>query len=430
MSRVPPSTEPQRVERDGVPVFWAQGPGPCTGALLVRSGKVDETARISGMNHLVEHMALFPIGRPAYSYNGRVEDTVTLFYASGEAEEVASFLGQVCATLKDLPLERLAVERRILLTEADGRDMGIDGRLLALRFGAQGYGMPNVEELGLGWLEGEDVQRWVAERFTTGNAVAWMSAEPPEDLSLALAPGPAIPPPAPEPLASLQLPAEVEQGTGGIAFSTLAPRSAALNAAIAIAAERAHERLRREAGLSYSVSGGYLPLDAAMVHATLYADCRDSDAGRVRDELLAVVEELADAGPTAEELEFDRRQFARANEDPEAVLGGTTETVAQLVAEREALAPAEVARAPAAAAESLLVVVPTGTGSRPKKLKPTPPPARRSSTGRVTSRRRPGGTGRRPRWWWSARWASPSRTCTGRSRSPSSTRSASPPCRL
>ena len=32
---------------------------------------------MGGITHLVEHMALFPIGKRPYEYNGRVEDTLT-----------------------------------------------------------------------------------------------------------------------------------------------------------------------------------------------------------------------------------------------------------------------------------------------------------------------------------------------------------------
>jgi zinc protease len=365
--------EPARTERGGIPLLWADAPAPCVGALLVRSGKADETLPISGINHLVEHLALFPIGRPAYGYNGRVEDAITVFYAEGSPAEVAGFLSTVAATLADLPVDRLPVERRILLTEADGRDLGLDARLLALRFGPVGYGLANHEELGLGWLGGDDVRRWAAERFTAGNAVAWMTAEPPDDLELALPPGVGRPPPAPQPIPSLALPSELRQGTGGVALSMVAPRSTALHAGFAIAAERGHDRLRREAGLSYSVNVGYELLDDRLAHVVLQADCRDVDAVGVRDGLLSVVDDLAEQGPAEAELEGDREQFARARRDPGAVaamldarardllLGAPETSHAELERERAELRPDGVAAAFREALASLLLLVPDGT---------------------------------------------------------------------
>ena len=369
-------TEVQRTERSGVPVLWAPGEGSCVGALLVRSGKVDETLRTSGVNHLVEHLSLFPLGRQVYSYNGRVEEAITLFYAEGTPEEVAGFLQETAGHLAALPLDRLEVERRVLLTEAEGRTPGVEARLLSLRFGPRGYGMLNQGELGLGWLGPDELTAWAAERFTTGNAVAWMSAEPPEDLELALPAGPAWPAPAPEPIPQLVLPAQVDQGTGGVALSLLVDRSIAITTALALAAERAHDRLRLDAGLSYAVYGGYVRLDADSAHAILQADCKDHNAARVRDELLGVLDDLASSGPTEEELERDLAAYRRSREDPastfgmldwfarEQLLGGGKTSNAELVAEREALTADEVREAVAEAVASLLVLVPDGTGAR------------------------------------------------------------------
>jgi zinc protease len=367
--------EARRAERDGVPVLWAPGQGPCVGALLVRSGKADETLRIGGINHLVEHLALFPIGRPAYNYNGLVEDALTIFYAEGTPEEVAGFLRDVSASLADLPFDRLPLERRVLTTEASGRDMGLDARLLSLRFGPAGYGLLHHEELGIGWLGEDDLRRWAAERFTCANAVAWMTAEPPDTLELSLPAGEALRPPAPEPIPSLVLPAYLQQGTGGVALTVLAERSTALHVGFGIAAERAHERLRRDAGLSYSVNAGYTVLDGRLAHVVLQADCRDLDAARVRDELLAVVDDLAEHAPTEEELEADRRRFERITLEPDAVPGmldnrardvvmGVRETTtAELHRERTELTPDAVAAAMRAALETALLLVPAGTGA-------------------------------------------------------------------
>jgi zinc protease len=372
--------EVRQTERSGVPVLWGESPGSCIGALLVRSGKADETLRISGINHMVEHLALFPLGRPAYGYNGRVEDAVTLFFAEGTPEEVAGFLREVAGNLAALPVDRLDVERRILMTEASGRDVGVESRMLAHRFGPCGYGMYMQEELGLGWLDGAQIQQWATDHFTTGNAVAWMSAAPPEDLELPLPAGAAVRPPPPAPIPRLELPAEIVAGTGGVALTTLAPRSSALSVGFGIAAERAHERLRRDAGISYSATASYLPLDSATVHVMLHADCKDHNAAQVRDGLVTVLEDLAEHGPSAEELERDLELTRRARAEPNAVLGLLDYSARELLygrelpsaeeldRERRELTASDIAAAVAEAMDRLLVLVPNGTDRDTKRF--------------------------------------------------------------
>lgn len=375
------STDAERVDQDGLRVLWADTPGPATGAILFRTGKGDETLRTCGMNHLAEHMALYPIGRPVYSYNGRVEDSVTAFWAEGEPEEVHDFLRQVATNLGALPAERLETERRVLQTEAAGRGESFTGRLLALRYGHVGYGLWNAEELAVGWAGADDLQRWADERFTRENAVVWLSHEPPADFDLPLAHGRAIPARTPEPIPGLPLPAEMRQGTGGIALTAVLPRSSALAAGLGFVAERAHDVLRHEAGLSYAVGSSYLVLDGVHAHLVVHADCNDHDAAKVRDRMLSVLDDLAEHGPTEEELERDRRQMRKWQEDEQAVRGHL-DTVArellhgqpamsraELLREREELTSGAIAEALAATADSLLCLVPEGTTGRPARLR-------------------------------------------------------------
>ena len=41
---------------DGVPVIWAEAPGPIRATLMFRVGRVDERLPWSGITHLVEHL--------------------------------------------------------------------------------------------------------------------------------------------------------------------------------------------------------------------------------------------------------------------------------------------------------------------------------------------------------------------------------------
>lgn len=179
---------------DGVRVFWTPDADRVIGSLQFRTGRGDEPFAKMGISHLVEHLALFPIGRKPYDPNGFVDHVRTVFHAHGTVEEVRDFLGEIGHNLANLPLDRAPDESRILRTEARGRTPSIGGHLLWLRYGADGFGGMSIDENGLGSIDGPSVQAWSDERFTADNAVAWFSAEPPADLRFALPKGKPIPP--------------------------------------------------------------------------------------------------------------------------------------------------------------------------------------------------------------------------------------------
>jgi hypothetical protein len=111
-------------EIDGVRVRWASSgsvDGPFRACLLFRVGRADETLATGGITHLIEHLALFGVGRPCYGFNGCVEPGRTSFVVSGDEAEVSDHLAAVTTALGRLPFERLATEVRVLRTEAAGR---------------------------------------------------------------------------------------------------------------------------------------------------------------------------------------------------------------------------------------------------------------------------------------------------------------------
>ena len=311
----------QRTTVAGVPAWWAPADGPVSAALMFRTGRADETLANAGITHLVEHLALFPLGRCDYVYNGFVDQSRCVFYASGTLDEVRGFLRDVTAALDDLPLDRLETERRLLRTEAAQREGGgLIARLLSYRFGAAGYGLPIYEELGLRCLGREAVGAWAAERFTADNAVLWMTTEPPDDLELTLPAGSRFAAPPPQPL-ELTYPAAVVDGTGGMALTGLGPRTPELRVAAGAAAERLFEHLRRDRGLAYSPFGSADGLDGDTAHLVLAADCLDEHAATVRDELWRVATEVAEHGATEEEVTRMHAGAVRAYDQPDAVRG-------------------------------------------------------------------------------------------------------------
>lgn len=381
--------EPQRTERSGVPIWWSEAPGEVTASICFRVGRSDESLGTRGITHLVEHLALFPIGRPEYGYNGFVDDGMAAFYAWGELDEVCGFLRSCAANLAALPLERLETERRVLRREADGFDPGLAARLLNHRFGARGWGLGVFRELGLRWLGPDDVERWAAERFVAGNAVVWMTAEPPADFELGLPEGAWHAPVEPEPL-PFRLPAHVHDGTGGVVVSTWGPRSRDASAGIRLAGERLQERLRREQGLTYSAYGDVESYGGHWRHGMLGADCADRDAERVREEIWRVVSELAEDGPSEAELERYVRAVRRFYVEPDALrahlaylahdeLHRFRVTSSATAVERlEALTPGAVAEATSALLESAIMLSPDTlraplAGFHPRDVPPPPP---------------------------------------------------------
>jgi len=291
------------------------------GALLFRSGRADEPFPSMGISHLVEHLALFGIGRQAYSHNGFVDHQRTVFHAVGNDAELVDFFGQVTRGLHALPLERAADEARILRTEAMRASPGLPDLHFWYRYGAKGLGTMGLVEYGLGSIDAARLTAWVAERFTAGNAVAWFAGPPPEGLRFHLPPGPRIPPVQPTPIEPLGLPAWMHLNLPGVGLGLVVPRRSDMAMALRIVTLRLEQRLRYDLGKSYEVSQNYTPLNHELAHASLFASCLESEMLAVRSDFTAVLAAFATTGPTPDELAKDVDGFRRSAADPDSHLG-------------------------------------------------------------------------------------------------------------
>jgi zinc protease len=366
--------EAVRGEIDGIPVHWAEAPPPFTAALLFRVGRADETLPTAGLTHLIEHLALFAVGRTDFYSNGLVDSTHTVFWANGTAEETLGFLQAVAHALANLPLERLEAEKRVLQTEEEaGPRPSVHARLLNLRFGARDYGLGTLREFALRRASVEEVAAWARERFNRANAAIWMTGPPPAELALELPAGRRHLPPEPRPLGQLELPAEMAEGTGGVAIASIGLRSTGLATGLGIAGQRVHDRLRREQGLSYAVGGTYEPLTKDVVHFTLGADCLDAHAVTIRDGILAVARDLAEHGPTEQELDEVRADRVKKAFDPiesrgyldyavrDELLGADVLSERELITEQESVTRDDVAAALTPTLEQIIALVPERT---------------------------------------------------------------------
>ena len=373
----------ERFELGGVPIYWLEGPPPFLMGLLFRVGRADETLPIGGITHLVEHLVI-PAENPIdIDYNGTVSQIETYMWATGREATVRAFIRRIAANCAAPPLERVDTEREILLAEAATRGRGSGHALRALRFGTVGHGQPAYEEYGLRHLTEEDIFAWTQRWFGATNLAVCVTGAPPKDLSELPVPSgsPRVPAPAPEAIRGLELPAYYSGGTDGeLALSLVATRSVALTTALAIFEHRVRQRLRYDLGVSYGLSIHYEPLSVDTAHYTAHVDFLEPNARRARDELLAIIEHLAESGPAPEELERELARRSWWKESPGEQPGrlfyhAFGELTGEPVPDDEydgafsALNLSDVTEAFADAASSLLLIEPPGLDPPPASMK-------------------------------------------------------------
>jgi zinc protease len=314
-------SEPSAIHQtsiDGVTVLWSPEDGPLRASLSFGAGVTDEPLARRGICHVSEHLALFPIGRQRYSFEGFVDPLRTTFTVEGRPDEVVSFIDAVTANLHAVRVDRLADELRVMSNEQERRSGDIVSDLLWLRYGADGPGKVWYDELTAA-ISATDLAEWAAARYTTGNAIAWLTGEPPAELRFRLPAGDRRPSEPLRPIPGLPLPAWGARGYPGVAVGLILPRSAAARMGIRTMILRLEQRLRYELGHSYAVNLNYRGLDATTAHAALFASCSPPDVVSVRNAFAKVIAEFLDSGPTEEELDRDVDAFQRSLDARDAV---------------------------------------------------------------------------------------------------------------
>lgn len=290
-----------RVEVDGVPTFWSPRDGDLLAGLVFRVGHADEPLPRRGVTHLVEHLVLHGVGRAPDHTNGEVDATTTTFCTHGSGAEVTAFLGAVCRSLHDLPMDRLAVESQVLHTEAASRSAGPTPPMLVWRYGATGYGLSGYEEYGLDNHTPNELRRWAAQWFTRGNAVLWLlGGPPPAGLALDLPDGPRMAPPAAS-SALPRTPAYFTSRVNGVGLCSVVTRSTAATGYAHLLRRRLYQALRVEHGLSYSPSASYDPRDGTDAHIMAFADGLPTAHSQLVTGFVTVLDRLADEPLSVEE---------------------------------------------------------------------------------------------------------------------------------
>lgn len=322
--------------------------GRTAAGLIFRVGRYDETLSTSGVTHLIEHLALTDRTDAAYHFNAEVGGRFTSFHMeSPEPAHVADFIAAVCHGLAANHWARLEHERRVLRTEAASRGgSGVLGVCFNERYGAAGPGLLAYDELGLDRLQWAEVEAWRARWFVSGNAVLWVVGTLPDDLRipLSVAQAPVAVPPAPR---EVPLPGFVVSGRGGIAVSMVAPRSFAAPLTLDVLQRRLTRVLRHEHGLSYGVRAFDDQVDAGQLHAFLAADALADQVPAVAQAAMTAVEELADAGCRAEEIEDHVRRLRELFDGPVGPLAVVQNHARNVLDGRRTYEPAEVLTATA-----------------------------------------------------------------------------------
>jgi hypothetical protein len=354
-------------DTNGIPTVWTDGPAPYTAALVFGVGGRDETLRTAGVTHLVEHLVMGSLPKRALDRNASVDGMTTVFHATGDERDVTEFLIGVCESLRDVPLERLLTEQKVLDAEQGHHEHPALGWAASTLHGAEGVGLIGVEGPPATEIGVEHVLRHVRSWFTADNAVLVCTGPPPTHPGITL---PSGTPPG-HPVArdhGPTLPAVIA-GVPDVILATHGPTDLAMLIAADLVRERLEDEARHSLGLSYEIGLDYvLTGEDASLYA-IWCDAAPEHHEKVASIAVEALRALAEAGPTAEELDFARASLKATARDPRALVdhlllcarrilrGLVPLTVDELIAQADAVTADEVRRQARTAANDLLIGV-------------------------------------------------------------------------
>jgi zinc protease len=368
-------------EVDGVRTVWSAIPGPLRAGLVVRLGAADETFLTAGISHLLEHLALFGLGRPGDHSNGYVDQTRMVFLAEGDEDEIQHFLDSLTRQLAEPPLHRLEDERGVLKAERARQRPALQDSQDLWRYGTRSYGLMGTEQFGVDLVSPNQLQEWSARFANRSNSVLWLSGPPPAGLSLHLPAGTAQPPPDPRTGILSQFPAWFTGPDDWAAFDCLLPRSPATAALASILEGRLVDDLRSNRAVAYSPGTDHRPLTLEVVRLSAFTDLvAGRQAEAIRPFLTALEELSSDLGSKGavreEELTQWLNRFRRRAADPNYGLsllntvacdmasGGPPVVADEALDRARRVIPEQVAEAARLGQETLLAQVPSGLEPR------------------------------------------------------------------
>lgn len=353
---------------DGIPTVYTED-GPVGAGLVFRVGIADEPLSQRGITHLIEHLALHGLGVTDYHFNGTTGQTFTNFLTRGTPESVTVFLQQVAVGLKNLPMDRLEIEKGVLRSEADGRSSGVYERMLFWRYGAQGRGLLEYRELGLNWLGRDELQQWAQTFFTRENAVLWFTGmTPPADLHLDLPSGQRKPLPA-MPEALPETPSYAVESSKLLGYHGIVKRSTAATVLVSVLHREMFRRLRQETGFCYTPVVDYVPVDADHAEIVAVLDPAPDQRAAALSEFVDLIAQLRWGTVDSEALDEVKAMITRAQSEDgveagrtpavamDLLMGTTSPTIEDVRAEVATITAADIRAAAAELADSAFLLV-------------------------------------------------------------------------
>ena len=378
---------------DGIPALLAPATGPMRAGLAFRVGWADEKLSQHGITHLVEHLALYPQGVTDYHFNGLTGPTVTQFVVQGSAERIVEFLHGVCAALADLPMQRLETEKEVLRTEAAGRFPGALDAMQLWRYGACGYGLASYPEWGTYRVDADEIREWVGRWFTRENAVLWIAGgQVPAGLSLTLPSGERQPLPAISSALPVT-PAYFAGGPGGIGLDSWSARGTPAAAYAKVLERTLFQRLRQDAGISYTTATSYRPLNHERAVIAAFADVAPHREVEALRGFIETLRDLAGQPIGESDLVAVRTKAVEPLDQPDAaalrlpnsaanlLTGHPIRSVEQLRAEWQALTSEDLRPVATDALRNALVMTPSGTALEWAGFEQAPTRSRRTVIG-------------------------------------------------
>lgn len=303
---------------NGIPALWTEASPPYTAALVVRAGAQDETVRTVGVGHLVEHLVMSRQPRTTLDVNASVDDVITVFHATGPRDEVTDWLAGVCDAIHDLPLDRMAVETKVLDAEDGDAVESAVAWSAGVRFGARGAGLLGRQGPPHRALLPEHVVDFRDRLYTAANAVLVSTGEPPQHPRIRLPQGGRPEPPQTREFA-LTLPAYLS-GPPVPIVSWLSRRDSCAPVLSGLVADRLTDALRHGEGIVYDVAVGSTPITPEEGMTVLWADGSEKDQRRILAEAVTVLRTLAQDGPVEADLAHQKALARAQMSDPRAVV--------------------------------------------------------------------------------------------------------------
>jgi predicted Zn-dependent peptidase len=345
-------------------------------SFVLKIGARYETPETSGLSHFLEHMlhrgtdvhpsahaqavALEGLGASLDATTGVDHGTFTLSVPPENFAEATLLLGQALLrpAFSDLEVER-GIVREELAEERDGRGKLVDpdGVARGLLFGDHALGFPIVGTARtLKSFRRRDLEQHHARHYTVKNAAVGVSGRLPPKREIVAAVSAAFADLPRGPAVRSKRFAGPTRGPAlrvvrtpshqiGVRVALLGPGRGARDAAAAElllrliddgTSTRLYERLCDKNGLCYDVSAGYEPYDDVGLF-DVAAEATEDGALRALEEILALLSELQEHGPTEDELtKAKQRARYHAERSFDQAEGAAEQAATALIAEAPA----------------------------------------------------------------------------------------------